>query len=91
MAVSMAGTNPLWGAPRVHGELLKLGLDVSQATVAKYMVRGTKPPSQTWRTFLANHNFNGANTSHFSVATGCLTALLLGVILICIIEVVRCR
>jgi putative transposase len=52
---SMSETNPLWGAPRIHGELLKLGLDISQATAAKYLVRGTKPPSQTWRTFLANH------------------------------------
>jgi putative transposase len=47
--------NPLWGAPRIHGELLKLGIQVSQATVAKYMVRQRKPPSQTWRTFLENH------------------------------------
>jgi transposase InsO family protein len=51
----MAEENPLWGAPRVHGELLKLGIDVSQATVAKYMARHRRPPSQTWRTFLANH------------------------------------
>jgi len=47
--------NPLWGAPRVHGELLKLGIEVSQATVSKYMIRGRNPPSQTWRTFLDNH------------------------------------
>jgi transposase InsO family protein len=47
--------NPLWGAPRIHGELLKLGIQISQATVAKYMVRQRKPPSQTWRTFLENH------------------------------------
>ena len=45
----------LWRAPRIHGELLKLGIQVSQATVAKYMVRQRKPPSQTWRTFLENH------------------------------------
>jgi putative transposase len=51
----MAEANPLWGAPRIHGELLKLGLDVSQATVAKYIVRHRRPPSQTWRTFLGNH------------------------------------
>ena len=51
----MAEANPLWGAPRIHGELLKLGIDVSQATVAKYMPRHRRPPSQTWRTFLANH------------------------------------
>lgn len=47
--------NPRWGAPRIHGELLKLGIEVSQATVAKYMLRHRKPPSQTWRSFLENH------------------------------------
>jgi len=52
---TMAETNPRWGAPRIHGELLKLGIDVSQATVAKYMGRRHRPPSQTWRTFLSNH------------------------------------
>src|SRR5712691_4082298 len=52
---TMALANPRWGAPRIHGELLKLGIDVSQATVAKYMVRWRQPPSQTWRTFLRNH------------------------------------
>jgi putative transposase len=52
---TMSHANPLWGAPRIHGERLKLGIDVSQATVAKYMVRRRQPPSQTWRTFLANH------------------------------------
>ena len=51
----MSEANPLWGAPRIHGELLKLGIDISQASVAKYMVRRRRPPSQTWRTFLANH------------------------------------
>src|ERR1700716_2372239 len=51
----MAEANPLGGAPRIHGELLKLGIDVCQATVAKYLVRGRRPPSQTWRTFLRNH------------------------------------
>ncbi len=51
----MSTANPLWGAPRMHGELLKLGIQISQATVAKYMMRQQKPPSQTWRTFLENH------------------------------------
>ncbi len=52
----ISGSNSLWGAPRIHGELLKLGIQISQATVAKYMVRpGKPPPSQTWRTFLENH------------------------------------
>jgi transposase InsO family protein len=51
----VAQTNPLWGAPRIHGEFLKLGIAVCQATVARYMVRHRQPPSQTWRTFVANH------------------------------------
>jgi len=51
----MSRTNPLWGAPRIHGEFLKLGIDVGQTTVAKYMARRTRPPSQGWRTFLHNH------------------------------------
>ena len=51
----MSGANPLWGAPRIHGESLKLGIEVSQTSVAKYLVRRRRPPSQSWRTFLANH------------------------------------
>src|SRR5216684_5034150 len=47
--------NPLWGAPRVHGELLKLGIEIAQSTVAKYIVRRRGPPSQGWKTFLRNH------------------------------------
>jgi hypothetical protein len=45
----------LWGAPRIHGELLKLGFEVAESTVSKYMIRRRGPPSQTWRTFLRNH------------------------------------
>ena len=51
----MSTMNPLWGAPRIHGELQKWGISVSQSTVAKYMRRQRRPPSQTWRTFLTNH------------------------------------
>ena len=51
----MSMANPLWGAPRIHGELLKLGIDVGQTTVAKYMARRRRPPSQGWKTFLRNH------------------------------------
>jgi hypothetical protein len=51
----MSRENPLWGAPRIHGELLKLGIDVAETSVSKYMVRHRRPPSQTWRTFLENH------------------------------------
>ena len=45
----------MWGAPRIHGELLKLGFDIAESTVSKYMIRHRGPPSQTWRTFLRNH------------------------------------
>ncbi len=51
----MGRENPLWGAPRIHGELLMLGFEVAQSTVSKYMVRGRRPPSQSWKTFLQNH------------------------------------
>jgi transposase InsO family protein len=51
----MSRDNPLWGAPRIHGELLKLGFDVAESTVSKYMIKDRGPPSQTWRTFLRNH------------------------------------
>jgi hypothetical protein len=65
----MSEMNPLWGAPRIHGELLKLGIDVSQATVAKYMPRHRRPPSQTWRTFLANHVDQIVTADFFIVPT----------------------
>jgi len=51
----MCRENPGWGAPRIHGELLKLGIDIGETSVSKYMVRCRKPPSQTWGTFLGNH------------------------------------
>jgi hypothetical protein len=51
----MSIANPLWGAPRIHGELLKLGIDIGQTSVAKYVVKRRDPPSQGWRTFLLNH------------------------------------
>ena len=51
----MADANPLWGAPRIHGELLKLGCTASERTVSRLMPRRCRPPSQTWRTFLQNH------------------------------------
>src|ERR1700681_2367065 len=51
----MSRANALWGAPRIHGELLKLGFEVAQSTVARYMFRHSRPPSQGWRTFLSNH------------------------------------
>jgi len=51
----LSSANPLWGAPRIHGELRKLGISVSQSTVARFMKRHPRPPSQAWRTFLTNH------------------------------------
>jgi hypothetical protein len=51
----MSRENPIWGAPRIRGELLKLGIDIGETSVGKYIVRRRKPPSQDWRTFLENH------------------------------------
>lgn len=61
--------NPLWGAPRIHGELLKLGFEVAQSSVAKYMVKRREPPSQRWRTFLRNHAPEIAAMDFFVVPT----------------------
>jgi putative transposase len=65
----MSRENPIWGAPRILSELLLLGHEVAEATVAKYMVRPRKPPSQTWRTFLANHVAQIAACDFFTVPT----------------------
>jgi hypothetical protein len=55
LILRMSVDNPLWGAPRIHGELLKLGFEVAQSSVAKYMVKRCGPPSPAWSTFLRNH------------------------------------
>ena len=65
----MSIANPLWGAPRIHGELLKLGIDVGQTSVAKYMARRRGPPSQGWKTFLRNHADGIAAMDLFVVPT----------------------
>src|SRR6266550_2559028 len=65
----MSLANPLWGAPRIHGELLKLGIDVGQTSLAKYMARHRRPPSQGWRTFLLNHADGIASIDLFVVPT----------------------
>jgi transposase InsO family protein len=65
----MSLANPLWGAPRIHGELLKLGIEVGQTSVAKYMARRRRPPSQGWRTFLSNHADGIASIDLFVVPT----------------------
>jgi transposase InsO family protein len=65
----MSIENPLWGAPRIHGESLKLGFEVAQPTVAKYMLKRSGPPSQGWRTFLRNHAPEIAAINLFVVPT----------------------
>jgi hypothetical protein len=65
----MSRANPLWGAPRIHGELLKLGIDIGETSVGKYIVRNRKPPSQTWRTFLENHVNTTVSIDFFTVPT----------------------
>src|SRR5277367_4460446 len=77
----MSSANPLWGAPRIHGELLKLGIEVSQATVAKYMVRRRGAPSSTWRNFLRNHAEGIAAIDMFVVASASFRLLYVMVIL----------
>ena len=66
---TMSRDNPLWGAPRIHGELLKLGIEIAQSTVAKYMARRRGPPSPGWRAFLRNHAAHIAAVDLFVVPT----------------------
>jgi hypothetical protein len=65
----MCRENPLWGAPRIHGELLKLGIDVAESSISKYMLRRHRPPSQTWRTFLENHVRQLVSVDFFTVVS----------------------
>ncbi len=78
---TMSRANPRWGAPRIHGELLKLGIEVSQATVSKYMVHHRKPPSQTWRTFLKNHAQDIVSVDFFTVPTATFRVLYVFIIM----------
>ena len=71
----MSKENPTWGAPRIQSELKLLGHDVAESTVAKYMVRHRKPPSQTWRTFLDNHVHELAGIDFFTVPTATFRVL----------------
>ena len=77
----MAEANALWGAPRIHGELQKLGLEISQATVSKYLGRPNRPPSQTWRTFLDNHMRSLVSVDFFTVPTVMFKVLFVFVVL----------
>jgi hypothetical protein len=65
----MSHENPLWGAPRIHGEVLMLGIEVAQSTVAKYLSRSARPTSQGWKTFLRNHAAGIASLDLFVVRT----------------------
>ena len=65
----MATANPCWGAPRIHGELLKLGIEISERTVSRLLPKGRKPPSQTWKAFLNNHLNDLVSIDFFSVPT----------------------
>jgi putative transposase len=78
---TMAQANPRWGAPRMHGELQKLGIDVCQATVAKYMMRRRQPPSQTWRTLLRNQIGQVVAADFFVVPTATYRLLFVLVLL----------
>ena len=77
----MCRANPTWGAPRIHGELLKLRITIAEATVGHYMVRRRPPPSQTWRTFLTNHVSQLVSVDFFVVPTLTFRVLFVFVVL----------
>jgi putative transposase len=69
LVITLAAANPLWGAPRIHGELKKIGVEVSERTVSRLLRRRRRPPSQTWRTFLTNHAASLVSMDFFTVPT----------------------
>src|SRR5216117_1166170 len=81
LVTRMAAANPLWGVPRIHGELLRLGIDVSERTVSRLMPKRRPLPSQTWRTFLANHVRDAVALDFFTVPTARLRVLFVLVVL----------
>ena len=81
----MQRENITWGAPRIHGELLKLGYEVCEATVSKYMKRTRKPPSQSWRTFRTNHHSEIAAIDFFTAPT--VTFKILYVFVVCFLNI----
>ena len=81
LITAMAKANPTWGTPRIHGELLILGVDISERTVGRWMPKKSKPPSQTWRTFLENHVKDIASMDFFVVPTATFRVLYVLVIL----------
>jgi len=78
---TLSRNNSIWGAPRIRSELLKLGIQISEASVAKYMVRHRKPPSQTWRTFLKNHAAQLASVDFFTVPTALFQVLFVFIVM----------
>ena len=78
----MANANPTWGSPRIHGELLKLGIKISERTVARLMPKQRKPPSQTWRTFLDNHVKYLISIDFFVVPTATFRILFVLIVLV---------
>ncbi|HEY6270570.1 MAG TPA: helix-turn-helix domain-containing protein, partial [Terriglobales bacterium] len=81
LILKMVAANPLWGAPRIHGELLKLGIDVSEGTVSRLLPRKRRPPSQTWKTFLDNHLDRLVSIDFFTVPTATFRVLFVLVVL----------
>jgi putative transposase len=81
LVVRMAQANPLWGAPRIHGELQMLGIDVAERTVSRLLPQRRSPPSQTWRTFLTNHVRDLVSIDFFTVPTARLRVLFVFVVL----------
>ena len=77
----MSMANPGWGAPRIHGELMKLRIDIGETTVATYMARPRRPVSQTWKTFLKNHMPDMVSTDFFVVPTATFRLLFLFLVL----------
>ena len=78
---TLGGNNSTWEPPRIHSELLKLGIRISEASVAKYMVRHPKPPSQTWRTFLKNHSAQLASVDFFTAPTALFQVLFVFIVM----------
>ena len=77
----MAAANLFWGAPRIHGELLKLGMEISERTVSRLMPKDRKPSSQTWRAFLNNHVQDLVSVDFFAVPTVSFRVLFVFVVL----------
>lgn len=81
LILKMAAANPLWGAPRIHGELLKLGILISERTVSRILPRSRKPPSQTWKAFIDNHVNELVSIDFFTVPTATFRVLFVLVVL----------